>query len=165
MKKPFWTIAALALVVAVGAVVWFTQPKPPAAPLGLPGQPDTQKPALKEELPKGYRYQAVTEGQLPEGFPEELIIYPRVTVSRAEDTVDGSGARHRVVEYPVQGSLKTVSPRYNQELAKLGWSRAFEQQVSETVLYSVWEKVGQQVELTLTQSGADLTVKISYVSK
>lgn len=152
-------------MVAAGAVVWFTQPKSPTAPPGpVPDLRTAEKPSLKEELPKGYRYQAVAEGKLPAGFPEELIIYPRVTISRAEDTVDGSGARHKVVEYPVQGSLQTVSGRYGQELAKLGWNRSFEQQVSEAATYSVWEKSGQ-LELTLTQAGPDVTVKLSYVPK
>jgi hypothetical protein len=106
-------ISAAIILLAVGATVlifyfknWY----------GLGGRPN-----VSNELPKGYEFIPSVTGELPVGFPKELVLFRDAKILRGESTVDGTGVSHKITEYSTNQSSADVAIQYQTKLPALGW--------------------------------------------
>lgn len=114
-----WLWLVFVLVVMVGAAFW-------AVTILKTGEvsPDLTKgkPIINNTLPEGYKYVATGAGEYPTGFPKELVLFKDAKIIRGENTTDGTGVNHKIVDYTINQSLAEVTSQYQSKLPPLKWN-------------------------------------------
>ena len=122
----FWLAVLILIVLGIAAVVYL---KKGGKLLFLQEKSKTEKQPLKpvvgDQLPAGYKTTVVEKDKYPEGFPEKLVVKGNAMAwQRSEDTVDGSGMRHRVVDLTYKMPQTDIISVYNTSISNsdLGWA-------------------------------------------
>jgi len=118
---------------------------------------------ISDKLPGGYKSMSVKAGQYPDGFPKDLVASGGLAPFRGEDTVDGSGARQRIVEYYSTSTPQAVFELYKKILPQKGWDVLSESVKTEVKsLYLTDKKDIFQVVVAPRESGSQ--VALTYVT-
>lgn len=159
LKKYSLPISIVLVVLVLLGIIWglaTTQRQPASGPTG-------DKVVVSDKLPAGYKSTPVKEGQYPQGFPKDLVQSFGMAPFRGEDTIDGSGARQRIVEYYSTSTPQAVFELYKKSLPQKGWKVLSESAGTDVKsLYLTDSKDIFQVVAAPHEGGAQ--VALTYVS-
>lgn len=120
-NKSIWrwaVLAVLAVLAVCSFLFWLKEHK-------LPGNTAADNSKIVKSilpLPAGYKAVPVTAGQFPSGFPKELVLEKNVKPVSGEDTIDGTGANQKIVEYYSSSTPTAISKLYSDGLPKDKWA-------------------------------------------
>ncbi len=160
VKLPVFLIAGLVVILAVILLL-------------LPGtgrKDGSNQIKVNEGQPQGFVSIPSSKGELPEGFPEELVAYESPEIISGEDATY-KGVNQKIVVLKVADSMEEASAFYKQSLPKLGWILTDEipgDEITELKLIKGDKKFevlitpqdqGSQVRLNLTSSTSTNSTK------
>jgi hypothetical protein len=130
------------------------------------------KPVVTNQIPEGYKPVVLEKGKYPEGFPMEAVVKEGDPIwQRSEDTVDGVGLRHRVVDLLYQKKSTEIISAYTASLSKSDW--IIEQESNtQAVQVVVFVKKGnaspddqQRLVVACSSQGEGTLVSLQYLTK
>lgn len=160
-----WVVVFILVAVAIIAGVYYKGTNKQAFKQEKP------KPVVTNKLPEGYKTVALEKDKYPEGFPVDIIFKEGSPVwQRSEDTIDGAGMRHRVVDILYKKAPGEVLSAYTTGLSKAGWIIEQENN-SDGFQVVIFLKKGtsasddQRMAVVLTAQGEGVLVSLQYLTK
>jgi hypothetical protein len=154
-RKQFW-YWSIVIIAAAGAatLVLVNTLKPEEEQISI-NKPKTG-PVIYNTLPKGYSFTNPPAGQLPAGFPKELMLAKNAQIFHAEDTIDGTGASQKIVDYSAAQPAPEILNLYRTKLPPLGWKMSYSRGQGNSLLL-VYSKNGQSLDVIITPTAASST--------
>jgi len=139
----------------------------------LQKQQEQPKPVVTDKLPEGYKATVLEKGKYPEGFPMEAVVKEGDPVwQRSEDTLDGAGMRHRVVDLLYTKNSSEVITNYKTVLSKLGWIIEQENNSQDTLVVVFFKKGASAsddqkmvVVCSVSQKAGESLASLQYLTK
>lgn len=154
----FWII--IALIVVVLAVAYLFSDKL----LKYWGQNETETPKVLvyDVLPQGYKYVASPAGELPEGFPKDLVLDKKALIIRGETTTDGTGSDHKIAEFYSSSTPSQIIGSYSSALPKKEWLLDYSIDNGEAKI-AKFSKSSATLQITTVPYGLGSQVVLDYI--
>lgn len=117
-----WLVVIIFVVLAILAGLYYFGGLKKRFSENKQGGQQQAKPVVTNQVPEGYKPVVLEKGKYPEGFPMEVVIKEGDPIwQRSEDTLDGAGLRHRVVDLLYKKNLTEIISAYTASLSKSDW--------------------------------------------